>query len=191
MICRKFSSDQFSRLRRLLEGLQRRLQERLFQDTSSFSTSCNHWKDSANWTPWNATTSPIPAALRALRDITPPPLLFCLCNTAAHLPNFSEVISHSEDATEQWEKNATIKYWRDLNHHQLFHYKEALVRQPSLEKVYCSSPQIHVLPRKQPFFTCLLPETSGTGDGEECKDKIWSTTCKTVQPHITLIKFNT
>lgn len=42
MICRKFSSDEFSRLRRLLEGLERRLQQRLFQDMSSFSTSCNY-----------------------------------------------------------------------------------------------------------------------------------------------------
>jgi len=42
MICRKFNSDEFSRLRRLLEGLKRRFQERLFQDTASFSIGCNH-----------------------------------------------------------------------------------------------------------------------------------------------------
>lgn len=41
MIRRKFASDEFSRLRRLLEGLERRFQERLFQDTS-FSIDCNH-----------------------------------------------------------------------------------------------------------------------------------------------------
>lgn len=49
MICRKSASDEFSRLRRLLEGPERRFQERLFQDTFSFSIGCNHWKDSANW----------------------------------------------------------------------------------------------------------------------------------------------
>lgn len=48
MICRTFASDEFSRLRTLLEGLERRIQDRLFQDTSSFSIGCNHWKDSIN-----------------------------------------------------------------------------------------------------------------------------------------------
>lgn len=35
-ICSRFASDDLSRLRRLLEGLEKRFQERLFQDTSSF-----------------------------------------------------------------------------------------------------------------------------------------------------------
>lgn len=49
MLCRKFASHEFSRLRRLLQGLERRFQERLFQDTASFSIGWNYWKDWANW----------------------------------------------------------------------------------------------------------------------------------------------
>lgn len=141
MICGKFSSDEFSRLRRLLEGLERRLQERLFQDTSSFRTSCNHWKDSADWfwTPWTTTISSPPSfLLLELKRHNPTTTAFLpLTIPLQHIFQISQKWFHAQkmlQKTEQSEKKC--------------HYKLLKGPQPLLAFPLQRSPAKTAFPRK-------------------------------------------